>query len=115
MRCLFIAIAFPVLLGIALIAMPLSPKSILDPLGMYMIQKFEQNQLPDVISRLGTRVLLGLDLRNDRAKQGPRGSEQERAFLQNFTADLRTRDIAEFTTAANEQHYEGELQYPCTL
>ena len=90
--------------------MPLSDV-IVHPIGNFMISAFEANQIPDAISRLGTKMLLRMDLANDRARAGPEGSEQERQFLQNFTADLKTRGIAELTTKANEQHYEVDTRF----
>jgi hypothetical protein len=94
----------------AIVMMPL-PDVIVHPIGNFMISAFEANQIPDAISRLGTKMLLRMDLANDRARAGPEGSEQERQFLQNFTADLKTRGIAELTTKANEQHYEVDTRF----
>lgn len=55
----------------------------------------EKNLLPDYAIRTGIRRLLGQRLRDE--------SGYDAAA---YAADLKTRDIAEQTAAANEQHYE---------
>ena len=56
----------------------------------------EKNLLPDRLVRLGIRRLLRQRLREESARYDRAAS----------VADLKTRDLAEQTTAANEQHYE---------
>ena len=90
---------------------PLPPDSILHPIGNWVVDKFEKNQIPDFLSRSGTRLLLAKTLEYQQDLAGPEGSEQQREFLRNFTSDLRTRDIAEQTASANEQHYEVDTKF----
>ena len=90
---------------------PLPPDSILHPIGNFVVDKFEKNQIPDFLSRAGTRLLLAKTLEFQQNLAGPEGSEQQREFLRNFTSDLRTRDIAEQTASANEQHYEVDTKF----
>lgn len=56
----------------------------------------EKNLLPDWLIRVGIRRLLAQRLREETARY-------DRAA---YVADLKTRDLAEQTAAANEQHYE---------
>jgi cyclopropane-fatty-acyl-phospholipid synthase len=56
----------------------------------------EKNLLPDWLIRIGIRRLLARRLREESARY-------DRAA---YVADLKTRALAEQTTAANEQHYE---------
>jgi cyclopropane-fatty-acyl-phospholipid synthase len=60
----------------------------------------EKNLLPDWLIRLGIRRLLAQRIREE-------ANYQERDYV----ADLRTRDIAEQTSAANEQHYEVPTEF----
>jgi cyclopropane-fatty-acyl-phospholipid synthase len=56
----------------------------------------EKQRLPDTLVRLGIRRLLAQRLREEAARY-------DRAA---YVADLKTRAIAEHTSAANDQHYE---------
>ena len=108
-----LVLLFPILLGITfqMNLLPLPPNFILHPVGNWVLEKFEKNQIPDVISRFGTRLLLSKTLEYDRAVEGPHGSEKQREFLRAFSADLRSRGIAELTSTANEQHYEVDTKF----
>lgn len=62
----------------------------------------EKDLLPDFAIRTGIRQLL-----NQRIKEEARAVEGDREqHLENYARDLRRREIAENTEAANEQHYE---------
>ena len=76
----------------------------------------EKNLLPDWLIRIGIRRLLARRLREESARYDRTA----------YVADLRTRALAEQTTAANEQHYEvptvffqrclgPHLKYSCSL
>jgi cyclopropane-fatty-acyl-phospholipid synthase len=56
----------------------------------------EKERLPDALVRLGIRRLLAQRLREESARHDRDA----------YVADLKTRAIAEHTTAANDQHYE---------
>jgi cyclopropane-fatty-acyl-phospholipid synthase len=56
----------------------------------------EKNLLPDWLIRIGIRRLLAQRLRDESARYDRTA----------YVADLKTRALAEQTTAANEQHYE---------
>ena len=105
----FCSILFAVLLKMDCV--PLPPDFVLHPIGNWVVEKFEKNQIPDFVSRFGTRMLLAKTLEYQHNLAGPEGSENQREFLRNFTADLRTRDIAEQTSSANEQHYEVDTKF----
>jgi cyclopropane-fatty-acyl-phospholipid synthase len=68
---------------------------------------FEQNMLPDFVTRAGIRILLDVRLRELSEPTAEEHHERKRAFL----ADLRSRDIAEFTADANVQHYEVDTRF----
>lgn len=74
------------------------------------IDIFEKNQLPDFISRFGIRELLRSTLKEN-AWRLVDGVQAQRAYEENFIADLKTRDIAEFTQRANEEHYEVDTKF----
>lgn len=56
----------------------------------------EKNLLPDWLVRIGIRRLLAQRIRD----------ETKRYDRESYVQDLKTRNLAEQTTAANEQHYE---------
>ena len=60
----------------------------------------EKNLLPDWLIRIGIRRLLAQRIRDEASYNETR-----------YAADLRTRGIAEQTTAANEQHYEVPTEF----
>lgn len=60
----------------------------------------EKNLLPDWLIRIGIRRLLAQRIRDEIDYNE-----------QSYAADLRTRGIAEQTTAANEQHYEVPTEF----
>ena len=90
---------------------PLPPDAILFPLANKVLELFEQGRIPDYVSRFGTRVFLQRTLNEFETDDGPDGGEQQREYQRNFTADLRSREIAELTTTANEQHYEVDTRF----
>lgn len=59
-------------------------------------QLLEKNLLPDWLVRIGIRRLLAQRIREETARYDAEA----------YVADLKTRALAEQTTAANEQHYE---------
>ncbi len=61
----------------------------------------EKNLLPDIVVRAGIRRLLAERIRETRATYS----------LESYVADLKTRDIAEQTAAANTQHYEVPTEF----
>ena len=108
---LVLSILIALLIKQEIIPMPLPPAFIVRPVGSWVLQKFEENKIPDFISRFGTRLLLAKGLADDYELSGPEGSEQQREYLQSFSADLRSRGIAELTATANEQHYEVDTRF----
>ena len=82
---------------------PASPPSISDicllnpDISLLMLDALlEKDLLPDVAIRLGIRRLLAQRIRDESARYDTPA----------YVADLKTRPLAEQTTAANEQHYE---------
>ena len=63
--------------------------------------------LPDFAIRMGIRHLLAQRLRDEAQPT----EEALQSYLENYAADLRTRQIAEQTQAANEQHYEVPAEF----
>ncbi len=63
--------------------------------------------LPDSLIRWGIRRLLAQRLRDEEKAAG----DNLRAHLDGYADDLRTRQIAEQTRAANEQHYEVPAEF----
>lgn len=67
----------------------------------------ERDLLPDFVIRFGIRRLLAQRLRDE--SQPTEADLQQ--HLTDYADDLRTRDIAEQTLAANEQHYEVPAEF----
>jgi cyclopropane-fatty-acyl-phospholipid synthase len=63
--------------------------------------------IPDALIRAGIRNLLAQTIR----EHSHENIESQRAALLAYVADLKTRDIAEQTQAANVQHYEVPTQF----
>ncbi|HTJ78358.1 MAG TPA: cyclopropane-fatty-acyl-phospholipid synthase family protein [Rariglobus sp.] len=61
----------------------------------------EKDIIPDVALRLGIRRLLAQRIRDESARYDATA----------YVADLKTRPLAEQTTAANEQHYEVPTEF----
>ena len=83
------------------------------------IYLFEQNLVPDFITRWGMRRLLETNL-------VPKNVEEQRAGLMEYYESLRSKPIAMNTAEANEQHYElppefflpimgARLKYSCCI
>lgn len=83
----------------------------------------ENGLVPDAVVRAGIRRFLKVRI-EECELDGNVETQQE--FLENFVADLKTRNIAEQTKKANEQHYEvpselylkmlgKHLKYSCCL
>ena len=83
------------------------------------IYLFEQNMMPDFITRWGMRRLLETNLL-------PKDVEDQRTSLMDYYQSLRSKPIAMNTAEANEQHYElppqfflpimgARLKYSCCL
>ena len=83
------------------------------------IYLFEQNLMPDFITRWGMRRLLETNL-------VPKNVEEQRAGLMEYYESLRSKPIAMNTAEANEQHYElppefflpimgARLKYSCCI
>jgi len=69
-------------------------------------QLFEQNKVPDFLTRIGVRGLLGV-----RLGAIPQNKEDHEAAVQAFIQDLKTRPIAIHTGDANKQHYEVDSRF----
>jgi len=81
------------------------------PLEGSAIRMFEQGLIPDWLSRFGMRYLLQQRLDQQAVDCGPEGSETERTCISTFIDDLKSRQIAEQTSSANEQHYEVPTEF----
>ena len=104
--------ALGVSIVVALYFWPMTiPDALIDPAMRRAVKTFEQNRLPDWLARAGTRLMLSRQLADQEHEGGPEGSEAQREYVRRFIADLRTRDIAEQTAAANEQHYELDARF----
>lgn len=79
------------------------------PLTQVGIDLFEQNKLPDVVTRFGMRMMLQAKL--DDLNKHDFSGDSLREYKSAFVADLKSRGIAEFTSDANEQHYEVDTRF----
>eukprot|EP01063_Lacrimia_lanifica_P015497 TRINITY_DN2223_c0_g1_i6.p2 TRINITY_DN2223_c0_g1~~TRINITY_DN2223_c0_g1_i6.p2 ORF type:complete len:401 (+),score=169.78 TRINITY_DN2223_c0_g1_i6:93-1295(+) len=74
------------------------------------VRLFENGALPDAVTRAGMRKLLAARREEQRAC-GEGDVEKSGAYMREFVADIKTREIAEQTKAANEQHYEVDTRF----
>lgn len=95
-------------------------KAVYKPLVKMGIDLFEENKLPDVVTRFGMRLMLQAKLDELLLLQAPKLEQRNlrdshgdslRAYKSAFVADLKNRGIAEFTKDANEQHYEVDTRF----
>lgn len=78
-------------------------KKVMNSLENFFVGIAEKGFVPDSAVRIGIRKFLAQRV-EDCQLDGNVETQQE--YLERFVADLKTRDIAEQTSAANEQHYE---------
>ncbi|SEP93976.1 cyclopropane-fatty-acyl-phospholipid synthase [Solimonas aquatica] len=74
---------------------------------MDLIELCERGLIPDALTRLGMRKLIGQRLVDEAAQQGERRAQRFAQFLD----ELRASPIAIETQAANAQHYEVPAEF----